>query len=61
MSDAINPEAAQPTTTQAFEQSDRNPGVTEWGGTDADSGQGSEPASSESGVAQASAAPSDAS
>ena len=27
----IKPEAAQPTTTQAFEQSDRNPAVASWG------------------------------
>jgi hypothetical protein len=32
MSSAINPEAGQPSSTQAFEQSDRNPVVTNWGG-----------------------------
>jgi hypothetical protein len=35
----VNPEAGQPTTTQAFEMSDRNPGVVNLGGTDADRGQ----------------------
>jgi hypothetical protein len=34
MSSAINPEAAEPSTTQAFEQSDRNPAVAEFGGTE---------------------------
>ena len=57
MSDFINPEAAQPSTTQAFEQSDRNPLVTEWGGTDA-GGQVPAPAPSESRVTQPGAAPS---
>lgn len=46
----INPEAATPTTTQAFEQSDRNPPVAYWGGTDAEGGQITAPASSESRV-----------
>jgi hypothetical protein len=32
MSGAINPESAEPSSTQAFEQSDRNPFVTELGG-----------------------------
>jgi hypothetical protein len=32
MSNAINPEAAEPTSTQAYEQSDRNPAVTNWSG-----------------------------
>jgi len=32
MSSAINPEAAQPSSTLAFEQSDRNPQVTNWNG-----------------------------
>jgi hypothetical protein len=50
MSSAINPEAAQPTTTQAFEQSNRNPAVTNLGGTDANGGQRPTPASSESRV-----------
>jgi len=47
MSSAINPEAAQPTSTQAFEQSDRNPAVTNWG---ADGGSFAAPAASESRV-----------
>jgi hypothetical protein len=34
----INPEAGTPTTTQAFEQSDRNPIVTEWGGRESGGG-----------------------
>jgi len=38
MSSTINPEAALPSTTQAFEQSDRNPPVMNWGGTDAEGG-----------------------
>ena len=50
MSDAINPEAAQPSSTQGFEQSDRNPAVTSWG-TD-DSGPVKAPASSEGWVTQ---------
>jgi hypothetical protein len=50
MSGAINPEAAQPTTTQAFEQSDRNPPVTNCGGTDAEGGQVPTPAAAESRV-----------
>jgi hypothetical protein len=58
MSSAINPEAAQPSTTQAFEQSDRNPPVTNWGGTDAEGGQLPAPASSESRVTQPGPAPS---
>jgi hypothetical protein len=52
MNNAINPEAAQPSTIQAFEQSDRNPSVTNWGGTDADGGQIPGPASAESRVTQ---------
>jgi hypothetical protein len=48
MSSAVNPEAAEPSTTQAFEQSDRNPTVTEFGGTDAGGGQLPAPASAES-------------
>jgi hypothetical protein len=31
MSSKIDPEAAQPTTIQSFEFSDRNPVVAEWG------------------------------
>jgi hypothetical protein len=58
MSSAINPEAAQPTTTQAFEQSDRNPAVTEFGGTDAGGGQLPAPAASESRVTPPGPAPS---
>jgi hypothetical protein len=58
MSSAINPEAAQPTTTQAFEQSDRNPPVTNWGGTDAGGGQVPAPAGSESRVTAPGPAPS---
>jgi hypothetical protein len=49
----INPEAAEPTSTQAFEQSDRNPAVVNWGGTDADGGQVPAPAFSESRVTPA--------
>ena len=52
MSSAINPEAAQPSTTQAFEQSDRNPPVTNWGGPDAGGGLIPTPAPSESRVTQ---------
>jgi hypothetical protein len=58
MSGAINPEAAQPSTTQAFEQSDRNPPVISPGGTDAEGGQLPTPAPSESRVTQAGPAPS---
>jgi hypothetical protein len=57
MSSAINPEAAQPSTIQGDEQSNRNPPVTEWGGTDADGGQVPAPASSESHVTLAPAGP----
>jgi hypothetical protein len=52
MSSAINPEAATPSIPQAFEQSDRNPPVTEFGGTDAGGGQMPVPADSESRVTQ---------
>jgi hypothetical protein len=52
MSNSINPEAAQPTTTQAFEQSDRNPTVTKWGGRAAGGGQINAPASSKSMVTE---------
>lgn len=48
----INPEAATPTTTQAFEQSDRNPPIAYWGGPDAEGGQIAAPASSESRVTE---------
>jgi hypothetical protein len=54
---AINPEAAQPTTTQGFEQSDRNPAVTKWGGRSAAGGMIPAPASSASRVTQPGAAP----
>ena len=52
MSSAINPEAAEPTSTQGFEQSDRNPPVANWGGTDAEGGQAPTPAFSECRVTQ---------
>jgi hypothetical protein len=52
MSSAINPEAATPSVPQAFEESDRNPSVTEFGGVDAGGGQLSAPASAESRVTQ---------
>jgi hypothetical protein len=58
MSSAINPEAAQPSTTQAFEQSDRNPPVTDWGGTDAEGGPVNAPAAAESRVTQPGPSPS---
>jgi hypothetical protein len=58
MSSAINPEAATPSAPQAFEQSDRNPPVTELGGTEAGGGQLPTPAPSESRVTQPGAAPS---
>jgi hypothetical protein len=53
MSSAINPEAATPSIPQAFEQSDRNPAVTDWGGTDAEGGQLAAPAPSESRLTEA--------
>jgi hypothetical protein len=58
MSSAINPEAAEPSGTQAFEKSDRNPVVTNWNGTDSEGGQLPTPAASESRVTQPGAAPS---
>jgi hypothetical protein len=58
MSSLINPEAAEPTSTQSFEQSDRNPTVALLGGTDADGGQIPAPASSESRITPPGAAPS---
>lgn len=58
MSNLINPEGAEPTTTQAFEQSDRNPPITELGGADADRGQVPSPAPSESRVTEPGPAPS---
>jgi hypothetical protein len=39
MKTGIDPEAARPTTTQSFAESDRNPAVTNWGGADAGGGQ----------------------
>jgi hypothetical protein len=59
MSSAIDPEAAQPSTPQAFEQSDRNPPVANWGGTDAEGGQTASPTSAESRVTQPGPAPSE--
>lgn len=58
MSSTIDPEAAQPATTQSFEQSDRNPPVTNFGGPDAEGGQIPAPAASESHVTQPGPAPS---
>jgi len=58
MSSGINPEAGQPTTRQWFEQSDRNPPVRSWGGTDTDGGQVASPAARESRVTQPGPAPS---
>jgi hypothetical protein len=58
MSSAINPEAAEPSTTQAFEQSDRNSPVAEFGGTDVQGGQTASPASTESRVTEPGPAPS---
>jgi hypothetical protein len=55
MSNEINPEAAQPTTTLAFEQSDRNPAVTSLGES---GGQLPAPAASESRVTGPGPAPS---
>jgi hypothetical protein len=58
MSSVINPEAAEPSSTQAFEQSDRNPVVTELGGAEADGGQIASPASTASRVTEPRSAPS---
>jgi hypothetical protein len=58
MSSAINPEAATPSVPQGFEQSDRNPPVTNWGGSDAEGGQLPAPDSSESRMTQPGPAPS---
>jgi len=44
----INPEAGTPTSTLAFEQSDRNPVVTKLGGTESSGGQIPAPATSAS-------------
>jgi hypothetical protein len=58
MSGVIDPEAAEPSIPQAFEQSDRNPTVVLLGGNDADGGQIASPADSESRVTQPGPAPS---
>jgi hypothetical protein len=58
MSNAINPEAAERSITQVFEQSDRNPAVTEFGGGDGGGWQLAAPVSAESRVTQPGAAPS---
>jgi hypothetical protein len=58
MSSVINPEAGTPSVPQAFEQSDRNPSVTEFGDVDSGGGQLPAPSSSESRVTQPGAAPS---
>lgn len=47
MSSEINPGAAHPATIQSFNQSDRNPPVVNWGGTDAEGGQIPVPAMTE--------------
>lgn len=47
MSSEINPEAGQPATIQSFDQSDRNPAVTVFGGTEVDGGQVPVPATTE--------------
>jgi len=47
MSEKINPEAAEPTTIQSANMSDRNPPVTSLGGTDAEGGLIASPASGE--------------
>lgn len=52
MSSLINPEAAEPTTTQDFGQSDRNPTVN-WSGTEADGGPIAAPDASASRVTPA--------
>jgi hypothetical protein len=57
MSSTIHPAAAQPSGTQSFEQSDRNPPVNNWGGTESDGGQVPAPSSTESRVTQASPGP----
>ena len=58
MSSVINPEAGEPSSTQGFEQSDRNPAVANWGGDDAEGGQTAAPAGSESRVTQPGPSPS---
>jgi hypothetical protein len=56
MTGGINPEAAQPSSTQAFEQSDRNPVVAELGGPEANGGQWPAPSAADSRVTQPGAA-----
>jgi hypothetical protein len=58
MSSVVNPEAAEPSTTQAFEQSDRNPAVTDLGGTDAQGGQTASPSPTASRMTEPGPAPS---
>ena len=58
MSSATKPALTEPFITQAFEQSDRNPQVTNWSGTDAEGGEIPTPAPSESRVTVPGAAPS---
>jgi len=58
MSGVIDPEAAQPSTMQSFNQSDRNPAVINWGGTETGGGLIAAPASSESRVTVLPAGPS---
>jgi hypothetical protein len=58
MSSAIDPESAKPTTVQSFEQSNRDPHVTVWGGKRAEGGQIPAPAASESRVTRPGPAPS---
>jgi hypothetical protein len=61
MSEKINPEAAQPSTIQSYEFSDRNPAVVTWGGTDADGGQIASPSLAEARVMpEGAAVPADA-
>jgi hypothetical protein len=57
MNSAISPEAAQPSTTQAFEQSDRNPVVSNLIGAD-NGGQMPAPLFADSRVTQPGAMPS---
>jgi hypothetical protein len=52
MSTGIDPEAARPTTTQSFEESDRNPVVISLGGADAEGGPIPVPLSSSSRVTE---------
>jgi len=47
MSSAINPRAEQLTTIRSFNQSDRNPAVMVFGGTEVDGGQVATPAMTE--------------